>query len=147
MANNRFGLCRSCVTIILPASPACNDSAEDWADTTAPSCFKVRKSSKWQDQGDVVVVPRSGTGELSGLRGEGGFEGQFGKGIHRNAELLVRMKFPGFCLDSWRPVLKPAALSAVHGGRSHPAPPYPHLKIDNISLNSNNIPDSIGKYV
>ena len=26
------------------------------------------------------VVPRSGTGELSGLRGEGGFEGDFGKG-------------------------------------------------------------------
>jgi hypothetical protein len=26
------------------------------------------------------VVPRSGTGELSGLRGEGGFEGEFGAG-------------------------------------------------------------------
>jgi len=26
------------------------------------------------------VVPGSGTGELSGLRGEGGFEGDFGKG-------------------------------------------------------------------
>src|SRR5690349_18981614 len=26
------------------------------------------------------VVPGSGTGELCGLRGEGGFEGQFGKG-------------------------------------------------------------------
>jgi len=26
------------------------------------------------------VVPRSGTGELRGLRGEGGFEGDFGKG-------------------------------------------------------------------
>ena len=26
------------------------------------------------------VVPGSGTGELSGLRGEGGFEGHFGKG-------------------------------------------------------------------
>jgi hypothetical protein len=26
------------------------------------------------------VVPGSGTGDLSGLRGEGGFEGQFGKG-------------------------------------------------------------------
>lgn len=26
------------------------------------------------------VVPRSGTGELIGLRGEGGFEGDFGKG-------------------------------------------------------------------
>jgi hypothetical protein len=26
------------------------------------------------------VVPRSGTGALSGLRGEGGFEGEFGKG-------------------------------------------------------------------
>ena len=27
-----------------------------------------------------TVVPASGTGELSGLRGEGGFEGEFGKG-------------------------------------------------------------------
>ena len=27
-----------------------------------------------------LVVPRSGTGELAGLRGEGGFEGDFGKG-------------------------------------------------------------------
>jgi len=27
-----------------------------------------------------LVVPGSGTGDLSGLRGEGGFEGQFGKG-------------------------------------------------------------------
>ena len=26
------------------------------------------------------VIPGSGTGDLSGLRGEGGFEGQFGKG-------------------------------------------------------------------
>ena len=26
------------------------------------------------------IVPRSGTGDLSGLRGEGGFEGDFGKG-------------------------------------------------------------------
>jgi hypothetical protein len=26
------------------------------------------------------VVPGSGTGDLSGIRGEGGFEGQFGKG-------------------------------------------------------------------
>jgi hypothetical protein len=26
------------------------------------------------------VVPRSGTGELAGLRGEGGFQGEFGKG-------------------------------------------------------------------
>jgi hypothetical protein len=28
------------------------------------------------------VVPGSGTGELSGLRGEGGFEGHFGKGSY-----------------------------------------------------------------
>lgn len=31
-------------------------------------------SAKW------FVVPGSGTGELAGLRGEGGFEGSFGKG-------------------------------------------------------------------
>ncbi|MGA8509783.1 MAG: DUF3224 domain-containing protein [Candidatus Sulfotelmatobacter sp.] len=28
------------------------------------------------------VVPGSGTGDLSGLRGEGGFDGHFGKGSH-----------------------------------------------------------------
>ena len=32
-----------------------------------------KMKAKW------FVVPRSGTGELSGLRGEGGFEGEFGK--------------------------------------------------------------------
>jgi len=31
-------------------------------------------------EGSWSVVPRSGTGELTGLRGEGGFEGDFGKG-------------------------------------------------------------------
>lgn len=31
-------------------------------------------------KGTWFVVPGSGTGELSGLRGEGGFEGRFGKG-------------------------------------------------------------------
>jgi hypothetical protein len=33
-----------------------------------------RVKAKW------FVVPGSGTGDLSGLRGEGGFEGKFGKG-------------------------------------------------------------------
>jgi hypothetical protein len=33
-----------------------------------------KTKAKW------FVVPRSGTGELSGLRGEGGFEGESGKG-------------------------------------------------------------------
>jgi len=37
------------------------------------------------------VVPGSGTDGLSGLRGEGGFEGQFGKRVRRNARILVRM--------------------------------------------------------
>jgi len=32
------------------------------------------------------VVPESGTGDLSGLRGEGGFEGQFGKGSEGTLE-------------------------------------------------------------
>ncbi len=31
-------------------------------------------------KGTWFVVPGSGTGELCGLRGEGGFEGEFGKG-------------------------------------------------------------------
>jgi hypothetical protein len=33
-----------------------------------------RISAKWS------VVPGSGTNELTGLRGDGGFEGEFGKG-------------------------------------------------------------------
>jgi hypothetical protein len=31
-------------------------------------------------KGKWCVVPGSGTGDLSGLRGEGGFDGRFGKG-------------------------------------------------------------------
>src|SRR5438552_13455291 len=46
MANHQFGLCRSCATINLPASSARNDSAENWADARAPSCFKVQKRSR-----------------------------------------------------------------------------------------------------
>ena len=46
MANHRFGLYRSNATIKPPAWSACNDSAENWADATAPSCFKVRKQSR-----------------------------------------------------------------------------------------------------
>src|SRR5215469_5076645 len=46
MGNHRFGLCRSKATINLPASSACNDSAENWADARVPSCFKAQKSSR-----------------------------------------------------------------------------------------------------
>src|SRR5206468_6677762 len=44
MANHRFGLFKSHATINPPVWSACNDSAENWADAKAPSCFKVRKS-------------------------------------------------------------------------------------------------------
>jgi len=44
----------------------------------------VLQGSETVDKGKIhatwFVVPRSGTGELAGLRGEGGFEGEFGKG-------------------------------------------------------------------
>jgi catechol 2,3-dioxygenase-like lactoylglutathione lyase family enzyme len=44
----------------------------------------VLQGSETVDKGKIkatwFVVPGSGTGELSGLRGEGGFEGDFGKG-------------------------------------------------------------------
>lgn len=44
----------------------------------------VLQGSETVENGKVTarwfVVPGSGTGELSGLRGEGGFEGEFGKG-------------------------------------------------------------------
>src|SRR5436190_16924025 len=64
MGNRRFGLYRSYATITLQASSACNDSAENWADARAPSCFKARKSSRtarsrrhglsYPDRGQVV---------------------------------------------------------------------------------------------
>ena len=44
----------------------------------------VLQGSETTERGKITatwfVVPGSGTDELSGLRGEGGFEGQFGKG-------------------------------------------------------------------
>jgi len=44
----------------------------------------VLQGSETVENGKITatwsVVPGSGTGELSGLRGEGGFEGEFGKG-------------------------------------------------------------------
>jgi len=40
------------------------------------------------------VVPGSGTDDLAGLRGEGGFQGDFGKRVRWNAELLVRIAYP-----------------------------------------------------
>jgi hypothetical protein len=44
----------------------------------------VLQGSETVENGQIkarwFVVPGSGTGELSGLRGEGGFEGEFGKG-------------------------------------------------------------------
>ncbi len=52
------------------------------------------------------VVPGSGTGDLSGLRGEGGFEGDFGKGVPRNAGLLVRImgRSPSSSAHGSRPI-------------------------------------------
>ena len=44
--NLRFGPCRFFVTINPPASSACNDSVEDWADARAPSCFKGPRPSR-----------------------------------------------------------------------------------------------------
>ena len=44
----------------------------------------VLQGSEMVENGKIkatwFVVPRSGTGDLAGLRGEGGFEGDFGKG-------------------------------------------------------------------
>ena len=80
-ANHRFGRCRSCAKKNLPARSACSKSAGDWQDAKAPSCSKVRKIV---ENGKIIatwaVVPGSGTRDLCGLRGEGGFEGDFGKG-------------------------------------------------------------------
>lgn len=81
MANHRFGLCRSCAAIELPASSACSGSMENSADARASF---VLQGSETVENGKIkatwFVVPGSGTGDLSGLRGEGGFAGDFGKG-------------------------------------------------------------------
>jgi hypothetical protein len=45
------------------------------------------------------VVPGSGTGGLSRLRCEGGFEGEFGKRVRRNAGLLVRIMSDRFTAE------------------------------------------------
>lgn len=46
----------------------------------------VLQGSEVVEQGKITatwfVVPGSGTGDLSGLRGEGGFDGEFGKGSY-----------------------------------------------------------------
>lgn len=50
----------------------------------------VLQGSETVEKGKIkatwFVVPGSGTGELSGLRGEGGFEGDFGKGSDRTLD-------------------------------------------------------------
>jgi hypothetical protein len=46
MANRWFGRYRSYAMFNPPASSACNDFAENWADAWARSCFKVQKSSR-----------------------------------------------------------------------------------------------------
>jgi hypothetical protein len=55
----------------------------------------VRQGQETVENGRIkatwFVVPGSGTGDLTGLRGEGGFQGEFGKGFSRNPGLLVRM--------------------------------------------------------
>ncbi len=63
----------------------------------------VLQGSEIVENGNITarwfVVPGSGTDELSGLRGEGGFEGGFGKRVRRNAGLLVRMAGRRYCAD------------------------------------------------
>ena len=80
MANRRSGLYRSCSTINLPASSARRfrgklGGREGTFVLQGPEIVENGKiKATW------FVVPGSGTGDLSGLRGEGGFEGDFGKG-------------------------------------------------------------------
>jgi len=79
--NQQFGLYRSVATRHQPAWSACNDSAEKLG--RRQGTF-VLQGSEIVENGRIkatwFVVPASGTGALSGLRGHGGFEGQFGKG-------------------------------------------------------------------
>ena len=81
MANRRFGLWRSDATINLPASSACSGSV---GKLDGRQGTFVLQGQEIVENGKIkatwFVVPGSGTGDLSGLRGEGGFEGDFGKG-------------------------------------------------------------------
>src|SRR6266487_1279647 len=81
MGNHRFELYRSNATIILPVSSACNDSAENWADVRAPSCFKVQKPSRtarsrrhglsFPDRGQVIFPGCAARAALKATLGKG----------------------------------------------------------------------------
>jgi len=62
----------------------------DLAFVTERLAIVVLQGSETVEHGNVKgrwsVVARSGTGELAGLRGEGGFEGEFGKGSDGSLE-------------------------------------------------------------
>jgi len=72
-----------------------SSEAKPYHQTASPELMELRLSETFSGnidgQGSEIVangsitstwfvVPGSGTGELSGLRGEGGFKGDFGKG-------------------------------------------------------------------
>ena len=81
MENHRFGLYNSYATINLPASSACKRFRGQLGGRQGTF---VLQGSEIVENGRIkatwFVVPGSGTGGLSGLRGEGGFEGDFAKG-------------------------------------------------------------------
>ena len=81
MANLRFGLYRSNVTI---NSPAMVSMQRFTGKLSGRHGTFVLQGKETVENGKIkatwFVVPGSGTGNLSGLRGEGGFEGDFGKG-------------------------------------------------------------------
>lgn len=81
MASLQSGHCRCDVMISLPASLAYKGSAGNSADAKGSFVLQGQETvEKGKIKSTWFVVPGSGTGELSGLRGEGGFEGDFGKG-------------------------------------------------------------------
>jgi hypothetical protein len=82
MGSIRLAFIHLQVGCTLQASSASNGSAENSPVAGAPSCSKDRIVENGKIKAKWFVVPGSGTGELSGLRGEGGFEGHFGKGSY-----------------------------------------------------------------
>src|SRR5437763_760307 len=81
MGNRRFGLYRSYATIILPASSACNDSAENWAVARAPSCFKVQKPSRTaRSRRHGLSFPDRGQAIFPGCAARAALKATLGKG-------------------------------------------------------------------
>ena len=81
MANHRFGLCRCNVTINSRVMVSMQRFIGKLGGRHGTFVLQGKETvQNGKIKATWFVVPGSGTGDLSGLRGEGGFEGHFGKG-------------------------------------------------------------------